>query len=124
MHMAPAAVLSAAVTVIAVLWVFYTGINVARMRGKHKIMAPAVTGHPEFDRAYRVQMNTLEQFVIFLPLLWVATIYFRTLAWLPGAFGLVWIIGRLIYLQGYTAAPEKRGPGFGITALASLALLI
>lgn len=120
----PTTLFSAGVTVLAVLFVFYTSFNVGNMRSKHKIAAPAVTGHPEFECAYRVQVNTLEQFVIFLPLLWLATVYFHMLPWLPAVFGLVWIIGRLIYMQGYMAAPEKRGPGFGVTLLATLGLLI
>ncbi len=124
MHVVPATLLSAAVTVLAILFVFYTGLNVAQMRGRHKIVAPAVTGNPEFERAYRVQVNTLEQFVMFLPLLWLATSFFEPLAWLPAAFGLVWIIGRFMYLQGYMAAAEKRGTGFMITSLATAGLLV
>jgi glutathione S-transferase len=124
MHIAPATLLSAAVTIISILFVFYTGINVAQMRGRHKIAAPAVTGNPEFERAYRVQVNTLEQFVMFLPLLWLATAYFQPLAWLPAVFGLVWVIGRFVYLQGYMAAPEKRSTGFLITIVATTGLLV
>lgn len=124
MHIAPATLLSAAVTIISILFVFYTGINVAQMRGRHKIAAPAVTGNPEFERAYRVQVNTLEQFVMFLPLLWLATAYFQPLAWLPAVFGLVWVIGRFVYLQGYMAAPEKRSTGFLITIVATAGLLV
>jgi glutathione S-transferase len=120
----PTTLLSAAVTVLAVLFVFYTGVNVARMRSKHKISAPAVTGAQEFECAYRVQVNTLEQFVMFLPLLWLATAYFHMLPWLPAVFGLVWVVGRLIYMQGYMAAPEKRGTGFLITSLGNLGLLL
>ncbi|MBS0472120.1 MAG: MAPEG family protein [Proteobacteria bacterium] len=122
--MTPDTLLTAAVTILSVLFVFYTGIVVAQMRGKHSITAPAVTGHPEFERAYRVQVNTLEQFVIFLPLLWLATIYFKLLPWLPALLGLVWIIGRFLYMRGYLAAAEKRSNGFLITALATLGLLI
>jgi len=124
MHIVPATLLSAVVTVLSILFVFYTGINVAQMRGRHKISAPAVTGNPEFERAYRVQVNTLEQFVMFLPLLWLATAFFESVAWLPAVFGLVWIVGRVVYLQGYMAASEKRGTGFQITMLATAALLI
>jgi glutathione S-transferase len=118
----PTTLFSAAVTVLALLLVFYTGWNVGTMRGKHKIAAPAVTGNPEFERAYRVQMNTLEQFVLFLPLLWLATIYFHMLPWLPAVFGLVWILGRWLYMQGYMAAPDKRGRGFVVAGIANLAL--
>ena len=124
MHVVPATLLSAAVTILAVLFVFYTGINVAQMRGKHKISAPAVTGNPEFERAYRVQVNTLEQFVMFLPLLWLATTYFQSLGWLPAVFGLVWVVGRFMYLQGYMAAPEKRSTGFLVTSLGTAGLLV
>ncbi len=120
----PAALLSAIVTIMALVFVFYTGTLVARMRGKHGVHAPATSGHPEFERAYRVQMNTLEQFVIFLPLLWIATTFFGTVGWLAPTLGVVWIIGRIVYMQGYMAAPEKRELGFGITMLATLALLI
>ena len=124
MHAVPATLLSAAVTILSILFVFYTGLNVARMRGKHKIDAPAVTGNPEFERAYRVQVNTLEQFVMFLPLLWLATTYFMMLPWLPAVLGLVWVIGRFMYMQGYMVAPEKRSMGFLVTSVATLGLLI
>ena len=120
----PATLLTAIVTILAILFYFYTGWNVGRMRGKHSIKAPATTGHPEFECAYRVQMNTLEHFVIFLPLLWLATTYFRTWGWLPAVLGLVWIIGRILYMSGYMAAPEKRETGFFIAAIALLALLV
>lgn len=124
MSATPSALLSAIVTILAIVFVFYTGLHVARMRGKHNVHAPATSGHPEFERAYRVQMNTLEQFVLFLPLLWIATSYFRTLGWLAPAFGLLWIIGRIVYMQGYMAAPEKRELGFAITMIGNAALLI
>ena len=120
----PATILSAIVTILAVLMYFYMGLRVGQMRGKHKIAAPAMTGNPEFERAVRVHMNTLEQIIVFLPLLWVATLYFRTLAWLPAVLGLVWIVGRILYMQGYMQAPEKRELGFGIAAIANLGLLI
>lgn len=120
----PATILSAIVTIIAVLVYFYMGLRVGQMRTKHSIAAPAMTGNPEFERAVRVHMNTLEQIVVFLPLLWIATVYFRTLAWLPAVLGALWIIGRLMYMQGYMQAPDKRGAGFGVAAIANLGLLI
>src|SRR5215469_6252769 len=92
---------SAIVTILVILLYFYMGSVVGRMRGRHSIAAPAVSGHPEFERAFRVHMNTLEQLVVFLPLLWLATAYFHWLGWLPAAFGAVWIVGRLMYMQAY-----------------------
>lgn len=123
MHV-PADILSAAVTILAVLFIFYTGLNVGRMRSKHRVDAPATTGPLEFECAYRVQVNTMEQALLFFPLLWVATNYFRMIGWLPALFGLVWVIGRVLYLQGYMAAPNRRGTGFMITSLGNLGLLI
>jgi len=124
MPAAPATLLSAAVTILAVLMLFYSSIPVGRARGKHGIKAPAMTGHEDMDRAVRVHMNTLEQFAIFLPLLWVATIYFTLIGWLAPALGIVWVVGRFIYMQAYLKDPAKRSAGFGITILASLGLLI
>lgn len=115
---------SATITVLAVIFYFAFSCNVGRMRVKHGIKAPATSGHPEFDRAFRVQMNTLEQLAVFLPLLWIATLFFTPLPWLPAAFGLVWIVGRALYASLYMQDPAKRGPGFGLAALASIGLLI
>ena len=118
------ALASAIVTILALLVYFYMGFQVGGMRGKHGIKAPAMTGHPEMDRAVRVHMNTLEQLVVFLPLLWIATAFFHWVGWLPAVIGLVWVIGRLMYMQSYMADPDKRGTGFGITALSQLVLLV
>ena len=59
--------LPALVTLLAVLWYVVTGIQVGRMRTQYKVYAPATTGDPAFERAFRVQMNELEQIVAFLP---------------------------------------------------------
>ncbi len=120
----PAALLSAVVTIVALLVFFYMGIRVGSMRTKHKILAPATSGHPEFERAFRIHYNTLESLIVFLPLLWIATIYFRSIGWLPAAFGLLFVIGRIVYMQLYMADPAKRGPGTGIGAIATLGLLV
>jgi glutathione S-transferase len=124
MSTVPNTILSAIVTILAVLMLFYTSVPVGRARGKHGIQAPAMTGHEDLERAVRVHMNTLEQFAIFIPLLWVATMYFTLIGWLVPALGLVWIVGRFIYMQAYLADPAKRSTGFTITILASAALLI
>jgi len=121
---------SAVVTILAVLFYFWTGIKVGQMRGKHKIDAPLMTGNREFECAVRVQVNTLEWMPIFLPLLWLATIYFSPamsmayLSWLPPVLGVIWIIGRIVYMNGYMTAPEKRSTGFLIAGLAAIGLLI
>ncbi|MGB8363476.1 MAG: MAPEG family protein [Rhizomicrobium sp.] len=116
--------LSASITILALVLYFYMAIRVAGARTKYNIQAPAITGHPGFERAYRVQMNTLEAFPVFLPALWLATAYFTRVGWLPAAIGLLWIVGRFIYMQSYIADPAKRGLGFGISALAQIVLLL
>ena len=113
---------SAIVTILAVLLFFYMGLNVGRMRAKHGVKAPAMTGHAEFERAGRVQMNTIEGAIAFLPSLWVAAIYFG--GWIPPLAGFVWVMGRVIYMIGYMAAPEKRETGFTIQALALVVLIV
>jgi len=124
MNTIPANILSAAVTILAVLTLFYMSVPVGRARSKHGIAAPAMTGHADLDRAVRVHMNTLEQFAIFMPLLWVATSYFTLVGWLPAALGIIWIIGRFIYMQAYLKDPGTRSLGFSVTLLASLGLLV
>jgi glutathione S-transferase len=119
-----ATLLTAVVTIIALLVFFWTGFRVGGMRSKYDVKAPATTGHIEFDKAYRVQMNTLEQIVIFLPLLWLSAMYFAMMPYLTGALGLVWIVGRIVYALAYQADPSKRSLGFSISLLATLGLLI
>lgn len=119
-----ATLLTALVTVLALVVFFWTGWRVGAMRAKHDVKAPATTGHPEFDRAFRVQMNTLEQIVIFLPLLWIANAYFHMVPLLAGALGLVWIVGRIVYANAYMADPSSRSMGFLISGIATLGLLV
>lgn len=123
-----ATLLASIVTILAIILYMIMGGRVGAMRGKHKIEAPAVTGHPEFERAYRVQMNTLEAMPIFLPALWLATAFFSTRVpsvwWLPAVLGVLWIVGRYLYMQSYFADPSKRGTGFGVSALAQIVLLL
>src|SRR5690625_7314259 len=77
------------VVLLAAALVFATIVLTGRARMKYGIKAPAVTGHPGFERAYRVQMNTLEQTVLFLPVLWLAAAYGH-----PAWAGLLGQIGR------------------------------
>lgn len=111
---------TAIVTLLAVLFYFYTSVNVARARAMYGVKAPAMSGHPDFERAFRVQMNTLEWMPIFLPSLWLFAIYLNDRV--AAAIGVVWIIGRIVYLTGYMEAAAKRGPGFAVQAFASTAL--
>jgi glutathione S-transferase len=124
MNATNATLMSATATVLIALFYFYTGFRVGNLRGRHNIQAPACSGHPEFDRAYRVQMNTLEQMAITLPMLWIATLFPVGPAWLPAAVGLVWVIVRILYMRAYMADPAKRLVGAGLTGLCNVVLLI
>jgi uncharacterized MAPEG superfamily protein len=114
--------LPALVTLLTVLLLFGTMWVVGHARGKYGIKAPATSGHPAFERAYRVQMNTLEQTVMFLPTLWLAANYGFG-GW-AGIAGLVWLVGRAWYALAYLKDPAKRGPGFGLGMLGWIALLV
>ena len=91
-------------------------------RGRCGVAAPATVGNAAFERAFRVQMNTLEQLAIFLPGLLLFAVYVSA-PW-AAALGVVFIVGRALYAHRYLTDPARRGPGFGITLLANGALLI
>jgi len=112
---------TAIITLLAILFYFFTSFQVGKAREKFGIKAPAITGNPDFERVFRVQMNTLEWLPIFLPSLWLFAIYISDP--IAAALGLVWIVGRILYLNGYSQAASKRGTGFGIQALAAAVLL-
>jgi glutathione S-transferase len=108
---------TALVTLLAIALYFFTSIQVAKARVAFGIKAPAITGNPDFERVFRVQMNTLEWLPIFLPSLWLFAIYISDP--IAAAIGVVWIVGRILYMTGYSQAAEKRSRGFGIQALAA-----
>ena len=112
--------LTALVTCLAILFYFLTSVQVAKARGTFGIKAPAISGNPDFERVFRVQMNTLEWLPIFLPALWLFALYISDA--IAAALGLVWIGGRILYMIGYSKAANKRGPGFGIQAVAAILL--
>ncbi len=112
----------AVVTALALIEYFVFTALVGRARARAGLKAPATTGDPQFERYYRVQHNTLEQLAIFIPSLWMFGYYVD--ARIGAALGLVFIVGRVIYLRGYVADPAARGPGFVVGAIASMALLI
>jgi len=118
----------ALVTLASLGLYFYMGLQVGMARSRYDVKAPATHGHPEFERYFRVHMNTLEWLVIFLPCLWMAA--FFTTDWGPIAsavvtvLGVVWIIGRFIYMQAYVKDPATRSRGFAIQALATLLLFV
>src|ERR1700716_3106110 len=111
---------TALVTCLAILFYFFTSIQVSKARVAFDIKVPATSGNLDFERVFRVQMNTLEWLPIFLPSLWLFAIYISDP--LAAVLGLVWIAGRILYMTGYLQAANKRGRGFGIQAGAAILL--
>jgi len=112
----------ALVTLAALTLCFGTVAIVGRARSKYGVAAPATSGHEMFERAFRVQMNTLENTVIFLPALWLCVLFFGPLT--ATAFGALWLIGRVWYAVAYLREPKTRGAGFVLAYAAWGGLMI
>ena len=109
------------VAILAVLQFFLFGLYVGRARQRYGVKAPATTGNEHFERAFRVQMNTMEQLVCFLPSLFIAALYWPNAV--VAAIGVVWVLGRFIYRHSYVADPSKRFIGFLLTIVPMFILL-
>ena len=110
------------VTLLAVALYFYLATRVAVAHGKFGVKLPATTGHADFERIFRVHMNTLEWMPTFLLPLWLCAFYLSDMA--AAVLGLVWIAGRAWYFVGYRKAVEKRLPGFFIQSTACMLLFV
>ncbi|MEO8002953.1 MAG: MAPEG family protein [Arenimonas sp.] len=116
MHL-QAAFITALTTIIITIAMYLVGVA----RGKYEIKAPSIIGPPGFERAFRAHQNTLEQTVMFLPVLWLATIYCSEQY--AAYLGYAWLVGRIWYVFGYIAEAGKRSMGFMISSLAFVVLL-
>lgn len=112
----------AIVTCLALIQSFVFAFQVGQQRVKHDVKAPAITGAPEFERAFRVHQNTLEQLIIVIPALWIFASYWK--AEIAAAIGLVFVISRQVYRNAYLTDPARRSTGFGIGAAAMIVLLL
>jgi glutathione S-transferase len=113
---------TAVVTLLAVAFYFFLATRVAVAHEKFNVKLPATTGNSDFERIFRVHMNTLEWMPTFLVPLWLCAIYGNDIA--AAVLGLVWIGGRVLYFAGYSKAVEKRLPGFFIQSTGCLLLFI
>ncbi|TCO71011.1 MAPEG family protein [Chromatocurvus halotolerans] len=114
---------TALVTLLLLMQYLTFSMLVGRERLRHDIRAPAVTGHESFERAYRVQMNTLEQLVVVVPAMWIVAGFF----FLPIAaplLGLAFFAGRVLYRNAYIRDPQSRTMGMAIGMLSMLGLLV
>lgn len=110
------------VALLAVVQLIVFGVLVGRARGMYGVAAPATTGHPIFERYYRVQMNTVECLLVLLPGLWLAAKY-----WSPkyaAILGAIYLVGRVLYLVSYVVDPKKRSLGFSLSMTPAIVLII
>jgi len=110
--------------VIALALIEYAvfGMFVGWARGKYGVTAPAVSGDPIFERYYRVQQNTLEVLVLFIPGVWMFGHYVS--ASVAAGLGVIFIVGRFLYFRGYVADPKARSLGFALSFFPALILVI
>ncbi len=106
----------------ALLQFFAFGMLAGMQRMKTGVEAPAISGNDIFERYFRVHYNTMEQLVIFVPAIYLYGTYI-SVNWAAG-LGVVFIIGRFVYLKMYIANPKKRGIGFGLTMVPNTILLL
>jgi uncharacterized membrane protein YecN with MAPEG domain len=120
--MHPATMVWTELVILVALAVYLgTAVHCARMRARYRVLAPATAGHPAYERAFRIQQNTLEQMVVFVPAVWLFSMLVNPLV--GAVLGAIWILGRVVYAVSYARAPERRGPGF-IIAFVVLVVLV
>ena len=97
-------------------------IAVGRARVKYNVPAPATTGDENFERVFRIQQNTLEQLVVFIPVILIAGHFSNAVA--AAVAGVVFILSRLLYFSSYSKDPKSRSTGFSIGFASVLYLLV
>ena len=110
------------IVLLALLQYFFFTIKVGLGRGKYKVDAPSCGGDEQFERLFRVQQNTLEQLIIFIPAA-LAFAFYLSPVWVLGP-GILFILGRFAYAAEYTKDPKTRTPGMVLTILANVSLIV
>ncbi len=108
---------------LALIQFMFFGVMVGRARAKYGVVAPATTGHPMFERYFRVQMNTLELLVGLVPSLYTFNHYYPSSYYVP-LFGAAYLIGRILYFYTYIRDPNSRSLGFVLSVIPILALIV
>ena len=110
------------IVLLALLQYVWFTARVGLARGKYHVDAPACDGDENFSRLFRIQQNTLEQLIVFIPATYAFTYYLSEL-WVMVP-GLAFIIGRFLYSAEYSKDPKTRTPGMAMTLLANVVLVL
>ena len=110
------------VAALAVLQFLLFGAYTGKAREKSGLKAPAMTGDSGFERMYRVQMNTLEVMIAFLPALYLAALHWPVYVVAP--LGAIYLVGRHLYWRAYVTDPAKRGLGFILSIIPTIVLVL
>jgi len=102
-------------------YVFFTA-RVGMSRKKYGVSAPACDGDETWKRLFRVQQNTMEQLIVFVPST-IAFAYFLSDTWVL-AVGALFVIGRFVFSAAYLKDPAGRGPGMFMTLGANIVMLL
>lgn len=106
---------------LALAQFFFFCMSVGRARGTYKVPAPATTGNEVFERYFRVQMNTLELLVVFVPSIILFGAYISP--YIAATLGVIYLIGRLVYFTSYVKDPKSRSLGYALSALPVIVLV-
>lgn len=110
------------IVLLALLQYILFTMKVGMARGKYKVDAPCCGGDENFERLFRIQQNTLEQLIVFIPATFAFAFYLSPI-WVL-APGIAFLLGRFLYSAEYTKDPKTRGPGMGVTLAANVVLII
>lgn len=109
------------ILIALVQYLYFTG-KVGFSRGKYNVSAPKTVGDEVWERIFRVQQNTMEQLIVFIPgMLMFAHFVSELWVILPGV---VFIVGRAVFSQRYVADPSSRGVGVVMSFFSNIALVL
>lgn len=112
---------AALIILLALVQYVYFSVRVGANRARYQVEAPKTSGNEIWERIHRVQQNTLEQLIVFIPATWFFSLYVSALwVMLPG---LLFIFGRQLYSWEYVSRPPSRAPGMALTLLANAVLV-
>jgi glutathione S-transferase len=111
-----------AVVLLAVLQFVVLGMIVGLARGRFNVPAPATTGHPTFERLFRIHQNSLEMLIAFVPGVWLYG-WWVSQTWAT-ALGVLFLAARILYAIQYVRDPKTRAIGASLSFIIILILIV